>query len=66
MTDQSTIDPSFSFAEARQLIGVGESKMWTLLKEGAFPGAYRVGRYTRIPERDILRFRENNRIGSAA
>lgn len=64
---KTAVDPSYSLEEARTLIGVGNTKMWSLLKAGEFPRAYKAGKCVRIPESDVVAYRDRHRFqGTAA
>lgn len=42
-------------------LGIGRTKFYDLLEDGAFPNAYKCGTTTRVPLGDLLNYRKKNK-----
>lgn len=43
-------------------LGIGRTKFYDLLEDGAFPNAYKCGTTTRVPLGDLMIYRERNKV----
>lgn len=48
--------------KACDYLGIGRTKFYDLLEDGAFPNAYKCGTTTRIPLGDLMAYRETNKV----
>ncbi len=55
------IKPVMTLKEARELLGIGRTKMTELVKNG-FISAVKIGRCYRIRREDLIEFLENSMI----
>lgn len=48
--------------EVRSALRASKNKVLTLVRSGAFPGAFRLGTDWRVPEDDVRAYIERNRV----